>query len=261
VRRLGELAEEQETFAERGADLYVVTVYDAAEVERWIASRGYPQRFVVNGGAVAEAFGVDRDRSRDGVPYTATVVLAGDGTVLLRAVHERRQNREAIPHVLEVIDAHLAGDALPVEPSADGDETSAAEPAGPPEVQIRWPVEDQAATAQPASVVLSLHIPEGAHVYGPGEEVAIPVQWSLGPAEGLEILGVEYPPPVRKELPIGVSHVYEGSVELQARFRLATGDSPVTVPMRVTYQVCTERTCYPPQEATGELVVSPTPSG
>jgi hypothetical protein len=96
------------------------------------------------------------------------------------------------------------------------------------------------------------------HVYAPGVEGYLAIDWSMTAADGVEILPVRYPESHRIELPAinEVVPVYEGSFRLLRDIHVGQPDavaglldpqSRFTLRGKFRYQACDDKLCYLPQ--------------
>jgi uncharacterized protein YyaL (SSP411 family) len=161
------------------------------------------------------------------------------------------QNPAALPLMLVALEEYL--DARPAV-GADG-------PTKPGAGKVAEVVTAKAALAPKAEVgpgrefdvVVTLTIKEGWHVYANpvGDENLIPTTLSLAADQPATLVKVTYPPGEEKALessgPEKVA-LYEGSVELTARVRLApdTKATPDELRLVVRHQACNDRVCLAP---------------
>lgn len=96
------------------------------------------------------------------------------------------------------------------------------------------------------------------HVYAPGVEGYLAIDWSMGQAEGVETMAVRYPESRRLELPAikEVVPVYENKFRLLRDVHvgqpnemeaLLDPQSRFTLRGRLRYQACDDKMCYLPQ--------------
>lgn len=107
-------------------------------------------------------------------------------------------------------------------------------------------------------LVVEFPLPDKAHLYAPGSEGYQPLELVLEPNPMFEVSKVEYPASHLMELPdIGESvPVYSGTVKLTVPVKVALNDetkklrAPTEVELTGTlrYQICTDKTCFLPQE-------------
>lgn len=98
---------------------------------------------------------------------------------------------------------------------------------------------------------LELDIPAKSHVYAPGVQGYIALDWSLPPAPSYEAEAAKYPPSRTLRLKaIGETvPIYQGKIQLErdivAAEKLPAGDLRIDTTLR--YQVCDDRQCYVPE--------------
>ena len=96
------------------------------------------------------------------------------------------------------------------------------------------------------------------HVYAPGVEGYLAIDWSMGNVVGVEALPVRYPRSRRLEMPAikEVAPVYEGSFRLLRDVQIGQPNevaalldpqSRLTLKGRLRYQACDDKLCYLPQ--------------
>lgn len=122
-------------------------------------------------------------------------------------------------------------------------------PGGPPKPTAKVVLPTRAAAGATLVGRVEFTIPGGLHAYPnpPADPANIPVSVTVGEKE-FQISKVEYPAGIPKA--VGGSDtpipVYEGVVKIPFRLRVPTqsGRRPVTIQVR--YQLCDERSCFPP---------------
>ena len=146
-------------------------------------------------------------------------------------------------------DAGTLGPRVAVQPEGAAARivTAAARPAGEPAGAI--------APGREFDAVISVAIQEGWHIYAnpTGAAELKPTTLRLAPASerSATLVSVKYPPGAAKVLgSIGTEKValYEGTVELTARIRLAPDAKPGPIPLKLklSYQACNDRLCLAP---------------
>jgi hypothetical protein len=108
------------------------------------------------------------------------------------------------------------------------------------------------------SLGIDVTLPPKMHLYAPGVEGYIAIDWSMQPAEGVEILDARYPESELLEMPAiqEVAPVYEGSFRILRDIHvgqpdqiasLLDADSRFTLRGRLRYQACDDKVCYLPK--------------
>jgi hypothetical protein len=96
-----------------------------------------------------------------------------------------------------------------------------------------------------------LQIPPKSHVYAPGVQGYIPLDWKISDSAAFEAVPVKYPPSRQLHLKaIGETvPIYEGNIVLERELvpaeKLPAGDLRIEGSLR--YQVCDDRQCYVPE--------------
>jgi hypothetical protein len=103
---------------------------------------------------------------------------------------------------------------------------------------------------QRVALTLDLEMKPGMHVYAPGVEGYLPVEWLMVDAAGVKAHAVEYPASKKVHLPAieETVAVYEGRVRLVRDVtvgKVAAG--PLVVKGELKYQACDDRQCFVPQ--------------
>jgi uncharacterized protein YyaL (SSP411 family) len=126
----------------------------------------------------------------------------------------------------------------------------------PPQVRVEAEVVSADVTAGGrVRVEVRLAIPEGWHInsHRPLQEYLIPTELRLEPGETYQLMRVDYPEGETVTLPFNPEplSVYQGTVTLAAEVRVppSLGAGTHTIPIRVSYQACSDRECLAPVEA------------
>lgn len=105
---------------------------------------------------------------------------------------------------------------------------------------------------------VDVELPPRMHVYAPGVEGYVAIDWSMAQASGVTVMPVSYPESKRLEMPAiqEVAPVYEGSLRLIRDVHvgqpdevaaLLDGQSRFTLNGKLRYQACDDKVCYLPQ--------------
>ena len=122
----------------------------------------------------------------------------------------------------------------------------------PPALSVSDPAKLTIARNATADYKLHLQVREGFHVNSnkPNDEYLIPIQvtWGEGP---LEVGEVEYPKPKLEKYDFSPNplSIYDGSFDVTTKFKVKTSAAPGLglQPVKVRYQACTDKMCYPPK--------------
>jgi hypothetical protein len=106
-------------------------------------------------------------------------------------------------------------------------------------------------------LIVDVQLPGSMHVYAPGVQGYIPIEWRLTPTGAFEPIDIKYPPgkmlhlkAINETVP-----VYEKSVSLQreivisqpAKVKPLLTGSTITIEGTLVYQACDNRKCYVPE--------------
>jgi hypothetical protein len=198
---------------------------------------------------------------RPGYTEKARRVIASYAEVMRRAP-------AAFANMLLAADLLLEGIGSDAERGRRGDAESLESPRPrvpasprPDAPQVR--VETDVTTAEVRAggrvrVEVRLTIPEGWHLnsHQPLQEYLIPTELRLEPGETYQLMRVDYPEGETVTLPFSPEplSVYQGTVTLAAEVRVppSLGAGTHTIPIRVSYQACSDRECLAPADATVE---------
>ena len=186
-----------------------------------------------------------------GIPYPGSYVINEQGIVVAKFFHDSYKKRDS-PEAL--IDAALGRISLAPESPQSTAET--------PEVRVTAAIRGGQASIRQGIIrhlVVRFELSEGLHLYGPPVPTGmVPVDISIRPQPGLEILEATVPPshPLRlKEPPIELN-VWDGTVDFVIPFFptgvIASEVRPLDQPslrleVTVRYQACNEDTCLLPR--------------
>lgn len=104
---------------------------------------------------------------------------------------------------------------------------------------------------QRIKLFLELQLPSKSHVYAPGVQGYIPIEWKLKPSDSYEALPFEYPASRNLHLKaIGETvPVYEGKLVLEREIIPAqkTAEREIRIEGELRYQVCDDKQCFVPE--------------
>lgn len=180
-----------------------------------------------------------------GTSLPATLVVAPDQKITHIYRETAYQDRITPSTLLEI----LAGGQAPL-----------AEAAPPSEPALRTAQTETLVTAGSLfAVSVELALPQGWHVYAPGNDTYIPVSLEFAPHPLLEVVGVDFPKPEKLKLMDEEVAVYENRVRIHARVKVRSDKETrdklpelAKAPLEATfgYQCCTEESCFPPASQT-----------
>jgi peroxiredoxin len=193
-----------------------------------------------------------------GIPFPGTYITDGNGVVTEKHFFQNYEKRVSAGTILDrAVGRVLVHDQAPQQEARDQSATVTAFLA---DGELR---KDVAST-----LYVRVAMDEGFHVYAdPLPDGFVATRVEVGPVEGVEIGAATYPATHAREFPqLGVTlPVYESSavisVPVMAEAELfggagrGAGKQPaVAIPVKVTYQACSETVCYRPR--TAELTVT-----
>jgi hypothetical protein len=246
-------------FEAQGLGVAAIT-YDKPEALRHFAERA-GLRFPLladEGSKVIRAFGilndtVPADNFAYGIPYPGVYVVDASGVVKSKYFEDRYQER------------FTAGSILIREfPAAGGGEGREIET---PHLKLRaWASDASVVAESRLTLVLEVDLPERMHVYAPGVQGYIPIDWKLEESKGFKQHPVVYPASrtLRLEAIKETVPVYEGRVKLLRDVTLAgqnalapllAGGSELKIAGTFRYQACDDKICYQPRTVPVEWTV------
>lgn len=172
------------------------------------------------------SFGVTNP-ARPELPHPTTLVIAPDGTELMRSVHDNFRQRADPSQAIEVVTAWRAGEQLPSDPRPP-----------PPPTAPDWERAASISLARSGTrLSLTAVIAPGFHLYGSNEEQSIPLYLETSTGQEAKV-----PPGTRQDWPHGTSWVLEDTVELVIE---VPADAPISG--QVGWQLCTDQICSAPR--------------
>lgn len=245
-----ELESEQEQFAERGIKVAALT-YDSVEILRHFTGRvgiSYPLLSDPES-AVIRAFDilndtVPADNRAYGVPFPGNYIIGPDGTVRAKFFEEDFRERYTASNIIV---HQLGGESSAAKTVIETNHLGLTASASNATVQGGFRV----------ALTLDVAMKPGMHVYAPGVEGYIPIEWSMETSDGWQTHDAAYPasrmlhlPAIRETVP-----VYDGSLRLVREVTIAQDraieplleDGKLTVRGTFRYQACDDRICYRPE--------------
>ena len=270
MTQLVELQKQVPALTAAGVRVYAIT-YDPPEaVARFAEKHGITYQLLSDQGSeVIERFGILNTliapddpmrhpvtgQSFYGIPFPGTYITDRQGVVVEKSFFARYEKRLSAGTILDrALGRVMVHDEAPQEEAREQVATLTAFLA------------DGALYRDAASTLyVRIAMDDGFHVYAdPLPEGFVATTVVVGPVEGLEIGDAVYPPTHRREFPeLGVTlPVYDSTavvaVPVTATAALFAGGAagkgtPIAIPLRVTYQACSEKVCHRPR--TVELVL------
>jgi hypothetical protein len=237
----------------RGLGLAAVS-YDSPAVLKSFAERrgiAYPllsdpeSKVIVSYGLLN--LSVAKDSAQFGIPYPGTFILDTKERVVAKYFEQDfRQRYTASDILVREFGAEAGGAAQSVETN----HLRLTSSASPTTVHA----------GQRIALALDIELKPGMHVYAPGAQGYIPIEWKIAETPAYTAHAPVYPAPVKLYLkPIKETvPVFRGKFRLtgdltvgqEAQVRpLLDGDGNLTIEGTLRYQACDERTCYTPQTA------------
>jgi peroxiredoxin len=254
-----------------GVRVYAITYDPQAALASFASRHGITYQLLSDEGSVViERFGIlntliqPDDPAKNpmtgqrfyGIPFPGTYITDENGVVTEKHFFQSYEKRLSAGTILDrAVGRVLVHDEAP---QAEAREQMATITAFLADGELRREVA--------STLYVRIAMDEGFHVYAdPLPEGFVATTVEVGPVAGLEIEQPVYPPTHQREFPqLGVTlPVYESSavvaVPVTAGGDLFTGgfgagkQPAVAIPVRVTYQACSETVCYRPR--TAELTV------
>jgi hypothetical protein len=188
-----------------------------------------------------------------GIPYPGTFIIDNKGVVTAKYFEDDYKQR------------YTAADIL-VQRFGVLPESSRKEVVGKQLTAVTSASNSLVRTGQRIALVVDIELKPKMHVYAPGVEGYIPIDWKLSDSEAATIHPVRYPPSEKLHLPAidETVPVYQGQVRLTRDITigsdaqhlvderklkaLADASGQFTVSGTLRYQACDDRQCYIPQE-------------
>jgi uncharacterized protein YyaL (SSP411 family) len=174
------------------------------------------------------------------------------GRVLSSYAEVMRRAPAAFANMLLAADLYLAGGREQVAGGSPGELASPATPHVHVEAEVVTPDVRAGSRVQ---VEVRLELPEGWHInsHRPLQEYLRPTELRLEPGEAYELTPIDYPQGETLALPFSPEplSVYQGTVTLTVEVRVppSMGAGTHTIPLRLSYQMCSDRECLAPAEA------------
>jgi len=270
MTQLVELQQHAAELAAAGVKVYAITYDPQDALARFAEKHGITYPLLSDeGSAVIRSFGIlntlidPDDPARHpvtgqafyGIPYPGTYITDENGEVVEKSFFREYEKRQSAGTLLDraLGSVLVHGEA----PHQEAREQMASISAFLADASLRLGVA--------STLYVRIAMDPGFHVYAePLPEGYVPTTIEIGSVEGLEVGDPAYPPTQPREFPeLGVTlPVYEETaviaVPLTATPALFAGGGAVdgavvTIPVKVTYQACSETVCHRPRTVELEL--------
>lgn len=185
-------------------------------------------------------YGVQTREEMRGVPYPGIFVLDEQGVVVEKMFEQSYRVR---PNAASILDHILGGNGPEPEVSARAESA---------EIDVAaWVASATYRPYQKIWVNFSIAVDPDLHVYArPVPEGFTPLQIRFEPLETLEVGPIELPEPrpMKMEGFEETFYVHEGKIKGGVWMMLSKNLEDTEITMRVRYQACTTKVCYPPAE-------------
>ena len=249
--QLVELNESRETLREAGLGLAAISFDSVAILSNFAKRKGieFPllsdpeSKIIRDFGILNET--VTKDSPFYGIPHPVTYIVDPKGVVISRKFDEDYRQRFTVGNILtEKLDLRTGAAQSQVETKHLKVTASASNAKVRPGERIR--------------LILDIDLKSGMHVYAPGVEGYIPIDWKMTDSPAVQAVPAIYPPSkkLRLEAIQETADVYEGRFTLQREAIVgdqAKVDSVVKAGAQLViegtlrYQACDDRMCYLPQ--------------
>jgi hypothetical protein len=245
------LERKRQQLEERGVRIAAVS-FDPVEILRHFSDRvgiGFPLLSDPDS-EVIQAFGVlntsvPKDHQNYGIPNPGEFLINADGTVRAKYFEENFRDRFTGGQILVT---ELGGDAGAAQKRIETDHLTA----------TIWSSDAIVRGGNRLALGIDIELKPKMHVYAPGVEGYLAIDWTMQSTEGLEVFEVRYPESRRLELPAinEVVPVYEGSFRLLRDVHIGQPNdvaavldpqSRILLRGRLRYQACDDKLCYLPQ--------------
>lgn len=244
--QLVQLQQARADFESKGYGVAALSYDDRAILDEFAARKGISVPLLSDAHSrwlrEAGLLNTEADGVLKGTSLPATLVIDPDRTVSHIFRESAYQDRITPATLLEI----LAAGATP----------EAAESPLPAKLEIvAGQTESKVTSGSLFAVTVRAALPNGWHVYAPGNENYIPLSLEFAPHPMLEVIGVDFPKSHTVRLLDEDVAVYEGRLEVLARVKVRADKATreklpdlVKTPLKATlqYQCCTEATCFPP---------------
>lgn len=229
----------------------VAVSYDSVEVLKSFADRKQITFPMLSdpGSKIIRTYGilndtVEKGNMAYGVPYPGTYVLDAKGTIVGKYFEDDYKERETVSSILVQQFGAAAGGAHETRQSK--------------QLQVSLSAStDTVATGQHVALVLDIDLKPKMHVYAPGVEHYIPIEWQMAESDAAKAEAVKWPKfeklfleAINETVP-----VYTGSFRVvrdvvfapDAKLKsLVNEKGEITIHGTLKYQACDDRMCFIP---------------
>ena len=246
-----ELQENSDQLRRQGLGIAAISYDSPAILKSFAGRRGITFPLLSDQGSrLIRTFGILNESAPKnsfvfGVPHPVTYIVDANGTITSRYSEEDYRNRHTVSNILVekfnirtgASESSIETPHLTLTASASNGKVRAGE-------RVR--------------LVIDVRMKSKMHVYAPGVEGYIPVDWTLSPTDVLQDLRASYPPSRKLHLPAinETVPVYEGTFTVQREIIVAPvaklkphlgGDGAFVVEGTFKYQACDDKKCFLPQ--------------
>lgn len=245
-----ELQESLPLLHKRGLGLAAISYDSPAILKNFSARKGITFPLLSDDGSkIIRAFGILNESVPPsspfaGVPHPVTYIVDRDGRVLSRHFEDDYRKRYTVANIL----AQKFGER-PREARSETAAKHLALTASASNGQVRG--------GERIRLFLEIDLPRNMHVYAPGVQGYISIDWSMADSPGWTSLPVDYPPASRIHLRAINETVpaYKGRFSLQREIVIADGnalkpaiqDGRIALAGTLRYQACDDRQCFTPE--------------
>lgn len=188
---------------------------------------------------------VDRDSPAYGIPNPGEYLIGADGVVQAKFFEDNIRERFTAGRVLS---RSLGAEAGAAATRIETDHLTL----------TSWSSDAIVLGGNHFTLGLDIELPEKMHVYAPGVEGYLEIEWTMQATDGLETYDIEFPEPEILHLPAINERVpvYEGSFRLVRDVKigqkpdiaaLLDADNRLTLRGKLRFQACDDRVCYLPE--------------
>jgi AhpC/TSA family/Disulphide bond corrector protein DsbC len=238
-----ELQQHLEQIRAQGLGVAAISYDPVATLKNFAGRRGITYPLLSDpGSSIIRAFGilndeVPADTRFAGIPYPGTYIVDREGRVLSKYFEEDYTERYMTSEIL-VRQFGAAAGAAHATTETRHLTVSAAASAG----RVR--------PGQRIALTLDIEMKANMHVYSPGVEGYIPIEWALTASPSVVVHDVEFPKSkmLRLEAIDETVPVYDGHFRLVRDITIGKAQpGPLVIEGRLKYQACDDRLCYVPQ--------------
>ncbi|MBS1873075.1 MAG: redoxin domain-containing protein [Acidobacteria bacterium] len=238
-----ELQQNLEKIRQQGLGVAAISYDSPATLKNFAERRGIGYPLLSDAGsAIIRAFGilnteVPQGTPFAGIPYPGTYIVDPTGKVIAKYFEDDYTQRYMTSDILVRQFGATAGGAHATVETRHLSLSSAASA-------------DRVRPGQRIALTLDIELKPSMHVYAPGVEGYIPIEWTMEAGSQSSAHAVEFPAPKRLRL----EAIQETVPVFSGKFRLVRDvtigklpPGPLTISGALRYQACDDRQCYIPQ--------------